>query len=310
MQPNAIPTHPNQRKKDERTLRLEAVFQALFVTFLWSTSWVLIKIGLKDIPALTFAGLRYSLAFVCLLPFALQPGQRAGLKRLARRDWLSLAALGLLYYTITQGAQYLGLLYLPATSVSLVLNFTSALVALMGVFILHEYPTRLQWAGVLLFLAGIAVYFYPLAIPPGQVTGILIVLLGVFTNAVSVLLGRRINRERRLTPLNVTAVSMGIGGLALLAVGLITHPLPALSLQSWLIIAWLALVNTAFAFTLWNHTLRTLSAVESSIINSTMLVQIAILAWIFLGESLGGRQIVGVVLVSLAVFVVQLKNRG
>ncbi len=46
----------------------KAVLQALFVTFLWSTSWVFIKLGLTDIPALTFAGLRYSLAFLCLLP--------------------------------------------------------------------------------------------------------------------------------------------------------------------------------------------------------------------------------------------------
>ena len=31
---------------------LVPVFQALFVTFLWSTSWILIKFGLDDIPAL------------------------------------------------------------------------------------------------------------------------------------------------------------------------------------------------------------------------------------------------------------------
>jgi len=55
-------------------------------------------------------------------------------------------------------------------------------------------------------------------------------------------------------------------------------------------------VNTAFAFTLWNHTLRTLAAVESSIINSTMLIQIAALAWLFLGEPLTRQKIVGIAL--------------
>ena len=50
--------------------RLVAILQALLVTFLWSTSWVLIKIGLAEIPPLTLAGLRYSLAFLFLLPFA------------------------------------------------------------------------------------------------------------------------------------------------------------------------------------------------------------------------------------------------
>ena len=44
-----------------RSPHVRAVVQALFVTFFWSTSWVLIKFGLKDIPALPFAGLRYTL---------------------------------------------------------------------------------------------------------------------------------------------------------------------------------------------------------------------------------------------------------
>ncbi len=72
-----------------------------------------------------------------------------------------------------------------------------------------------------------------------------------------------------------------------------------------MIIAWLAIVNTAFAFTLWNKSLQTLTAVESSIINSTMLPQIAILAWLFLGENLNLRQILGLGLVTLGIVIVQ-----
>ncbi|HLA42405.1 MAG TPA: EamA family transporter, partial [Aggregatilineales bacterium] len=66
---------------------LSAVLQALFVTFLWSTSWVFIKFGLEDIPALTFAGLRYTLAFLCLLPLVLrsQP-RRDAVRGLSRRE--------------------------------------------------------------------------------------------------------------------------------------------------------------------------------------------------------------------------------
>ena len=44
-----------------------ALLQALLVTFIWSLSWVFIKIGLQGIPPITFAGLRYTLAFLCLL---------------------------------------------------------------------------------------------------------------------------------------------------------------------------------------------------------------------------------------------------
>ena len=48
--------------------RNKAILQALFVTLLWSSSWVVIKFSIEEIPPLTFAGLRYFIAFLILLP--------------------------------------------------------------------------------------------------------------------------------------------------------------------------------------------------------------------------------------------------
>jgi drug/metabolite transporter (DMT)-like permease len=121
--------------------RVRAVAQAFFVTFLWSTSWVLIKLGLKDIPALTFAGLRYTLAFLCLLPLALRTQHVTTLRRLSIGEWLRLIVLGLLLYSATQGAMFLSLFYLPAVTTSLLLSFTTIIVALLGLSLLKERPT-------------------------------------------------------------------------------------------------------------------------------------------------------------------------
>ena len=52
-----------------------------------------------------------------------------------------------------------------------------------------------------------------------------------------------------------------------------------------------------------------LTATESSVINNTMLIQIAVLAWVFLGESLGARQMAGLLLALLGTLVVQLRSR-
>jgi drug/metabolite transporter (DMT)-like permease len=80
-----------------------AVLKALFVVFLWATSWIFIKIGLQDIPALTFAGLRYTLAFICLVPMViLTQGTKSGLS-ISKRDWSRLLVLGILLYSVTQG---------------------------------------------------------------------------------------------------------------------------------------------------------------------------------------------------------------
>jgi drug/metabolite transporter (DMT)-like permease len=152
---------------------LRSVLLALFVTFLWATSWVLIKLGLYDIPALTFAGLRYVLASLCLLPFALRsPGNRAALRALPLRDYGRFAMYGLIFIAVTQGAQFLGLQYLPAVTVSLLLNFTPVVVALLGIVLLSERPTARQWLGVGHYLLGILDYFYPEMLPHTQLLAV------------------------------------------------------------------------------------------------------------------------------------------
>jgi drug/metabolite transporter (DMT)-like permease len=285
--------------------------QAVFVTVLWASSWVLIKLGLRaSLPALTFAGLRYTLAFICLAPFVLLSSRnRAAMVSLTRKDWGRLALLGVVYYTFTQGSQFLGLAYLPAAMVSLLLNLTPLLVGLFGIIFLREHPSPGQWFGILLTVLGVAFYFLPMDINQLQIFGLLVAFGGVLTNAASALLGRQVNRLGTASSLVITFISMGIGAVLLLVLGILTQGLGKLDVQSGLLIAWLAIVNTAFAFTLWNHTLRTLSAVESSIINSLMMPQIAILAFVFLGEALSGKEIIGLVLVGLGVLVVQLKKK-
>jgi drug/metabolite transporter (DMT)-like permease len=286
-----------------------AVAQALFVTFLWSTSWLIVKVGLVAIPALTFAGLRYTLACVCLLPFMLR-ANLADVRRLTRVDWARLAVLGLLFIAVTQGAVFVGLAYLPAVTVNLLLNFSSVAVALLGIVLLGERPTLVQWGGMALNVLGVLIYFYPSDVRGGDAIGLIVVAIGVLANALSSILGRSVNRARRLHPLVVTTVSIGIGGVVLLGVGIAGQGLPRLEPLHWSYVAWLAIVNTAFAFTLWNHTLRTLSAMESSIINGSMLVQIPILAVLFLGEHLSAHHVAGMVLAGAGALVVQLRSGG
>lgn len=288
-----------------------AVLQAIFVTVLWALSWVLIKFGLRaSLPALTFAGLRYVLAFLCLLPFILlNPANRAAIKSLTPGAWARLALLGIVFYTLTQGSQFLSLAFLPAAMVSLLLNLTSIIVALFGIIFLREHPSLGQWFGITLTVIGVALYFLPVDIQGMQAIGLLVALGGVVSNAASSLLGRQVNRLANSSPVIVTFISMGIGAAVLLFVGILYQGFGQLDFQGWLLISWLAVVNTAFAFTLWNHTLRTLTAVESSIINNLMMPQIAILAYVLLGETLTGKEVLGLILVGLGVIVVQLQKK-
>ena len=305
--------HPNLTPPTGAAHR-KAALLAFLVTTLWASSWVLIKIGLQDLPALYFAGLRDLLAFLMLLPFSLRGAHLRSLRTLDRGGWLELALFGLLQYTITQGALFVSLVYLPATSANLLLSFTPALVALLGMGLLGERPTLLQWLGTALFLGSVWLFLGAgrggAAAPPvaGAWVGYLAVLVGVVGNTLATLLGRRVNRRGTLTPVAVTAASIGIGSIVLFALGAGLEGLPPLSGRDLLIILWLAGVNSAFAFTLWNFTQRSLPAFESSLINNTMLFQVALLAWIFLGEALTGLQLVALLLAALGTLLVQLRR--
>jgi len=286
---------------------LKAILLALLVTFLWSTSFILIKWGLTEIPPLTYAGLRYILAFLCLLPFAFTNKNKTVIKSLDNKEWYKLILYGLLFIALTQGTMFMGLLLLPAVTVSLWLNFTPLIVALMGIFFLREYPTILQWGGAFLFIVGILTYFFPISLSESQGIGLLVMTLGVLANSSSSVLGRDINRSGKLNPLVVTVISMGFGSIVLLTVGIVVQGLPPISTQNIIYLIWLAVINTAIAFVIWNYTLRTLTAMESSIINGTMLIQIAILAWIFLGEGISTREIIGMSIATIGAVFVQLR---
>jgi len=293
-----------------KSFHIISIIQALFVTFLWSTSFIIIKWGLVEIPPITFAGLRYFLALLCFLPFLFFKRKYwEEVKNLNSSQWINLILLGFVFYTFTQGAQFLGLSLLPSVTVSLILNFTPIIVAIMGIFLLNERPTVLQWIGAILFLIGILTYFLPVSLLENEMLGLLIMFVGVLANSSSAIIGRNVNRNKDISPFVVTFISMGIGAIILLVVGLSLNEFPIISTTNWLFLIWLAAINTAFAFTLWNLTLRTLTAMESCIINGTMLIQIAILAWVFLDEKITLQEGMGMFIAALGAILVQIRYK-
>ncbi len=300
-------TPPSASEEVSSYQHYRAVGIALIVTVLWASSWVIIKFGLEEIPPLTFAGLRYTIAAALLMIIVVgRSDSRHELRGANRRQMLILAGYGLVFVAVTQGTQFVGLDLLPAISVSLLLNMTPLIVMILGVILLREVPTYGQIGWILIGIAGVLVYFYPLDLGALQIAGVVIVLIGVVSNAFSSIIGRAINRKKEFTPIVITGVSMLVGSVALLASGLLLEDVQAISLLSWFYIIWLSVVNTAFAFTLWNRAMQTLRAIDITLINGTMLPQIVILSIIFLGEMPTFLDWIGLALIAVSVLIVQM----
>jgi drug/metabolite transporter (DMT)-like permease len=101
---------------------------------------------------------------------------------------------------------------------------------------------------------------------------------------------------------------MFVGAITLLVVAIVSEGMVNISLHQFGIILWLSLVNTAFAFVLWNHALKQMKAFELSILQNTMLIQIGILAWIFLDEPLSPLKITAMSIVFVGILIVQLRK--
>ncbi|MHA1951101.1 MAG: DMT family transporter [Candidatus Thorarchaeota archaeon] len=291
---------------DTRRTKIIAIVQALFVTTLWSSSFIIVKFGLAEIPPITFAGLRYSIASLILLSLILSQTQmRHQMKQRSRRWWGMLILYGLIYIAVTQGTQFIGLFYLPATTMSLMLNMTPIIVVVMAIPWLGERPSIIETSLILLGITGVLIFFYPLDFVGVSIIGLVIAFISLIANSISSILGRAVNRARDTPALVVTGIMMSAGSICLMLFGLATEPIAPLSLISWFYILWLAVVNTALAFTLWTRSQRILRAIDMTLINSTMLPQIVILSILFLGETLDFLDWIGIILLVISVAAVQ-----
>ncbi|MHA2246245.1 MAG: DMT family transporter [Candidatus Hodarchaeales archaeon] len=290
---------------------LITVIQALFVTILWSSSWVIIKFGLEEIPPLIFAGLRYFLSAMILLAVIFSnTDHRNALKTQSKNWWISIVIYGILFITITQGGQYIALKLLPAITVSFVLNLTTFMVIFLSIGLLKEVPSMVQIFFFLIAFLGVIFYFYPIDLDV-EFFGLIVLLTLVFANAFSSILGRSINRAKTVHPIIVTGLSMVLGSIIMLLTGIVidgVQILFSLSIISVFYIVWLGVINTALAFTLWNKAMQKLRAMDMTIINSTMLPQIVILSIIFLGEMPILKEWVGIFLIAGSTLLIQLNQ--
>jgi drug/metabolite transporter (DMT)-like permease len=91
----------------------------------------------------------------------------------------------------------------------------------------------------------------------------------------------------------LTAVAQLVGGGLLRVPALLVAGQVRLALTTPPLILWLAIVNTALAYTLWTHVLRVLSACELSGMRLLIPLQTGVISWLILGNACSWMQVSG-----------------
>jgi drug/metabolite transporter (DMT)-like permease len=274
--------------------RLLPLGEALLTALIWSSSFVGVKVALAYTGPFTVAGLRYFLAFLFLCPWLRQRLQSS--TPLTRLQWSRFTLMGLAQYTIGNGALFLALKTVSATTGSLVLCLVPIPVLLLGILHLKERPNRLQLLGLTVAIGGSILFFSP-GLKLGEPLAVGLLGVAVLSFSAFPVLGRKIARNRQVANVTLTALPLGIGGGILLILAGAVEGIPHMPLFAWGVILGLALVNTLTAYLLFNHSLQHLTAVEANLMLNLTPLGTAIIAWGTLDELLLPVQIAAMFLV-------------
>ena len=277
----------------------------------WSGNIVVARALAGIVPPLGLSLMRWSIAFIVVLPFA--AAELVAKRSVVRRNWSILLVLGLLGLTICNSLSYVGVQWTTAINGALV-NSAGPMLTLAASFAFYrERVTHRQIAGILISLLGVVVIvirgdaaaLFDLSINIGD----LVILISVGTWSVyTVMLPRR---PSQLSPVALLAILFAIGWMTVLPLHLVEsalgRPLP-LSGPALLGYAYVGLFPAVIAFFGWNRGVAVIGPNRASLFSHLMPLFSAGLAHVFLGEEIAPYHLAGAALIFLGIFTANLRS--
>src|SRR3954471_22734641 len=122
---------------------------------IWSSVWLFIKLGLRDLPPVTFAAARLVVALAIILPVLAI--RRVPLPRQAR-DWYVLAVAGILLLGVNYALLFWGAQFIPSGLTAVLQAITPAFALVFGHFMLRDEPFTLKSFGAIAIgIVGVAI---------------------------------------------------------------------------------------------------------------------------------------------------------
>ncbi len=287
-----------------------AGYAAGIMTWLLAGSvFVVVKIGVREMPPWTFCFLRALISALVLLPFV--SGHFRDMIALVRRRWLEAAFIGAIGLGLTQGVMFVALAHTSAINVGIIFALAPMVTMLLACVILHE-PMN-GWRGI-----GLAIAF--VGIVTIAVHGSLAILLGLkigigdlyafcailFFGGYTVLL-KRAKFDLPTLPLLVILLFAGSASVLPFSLWEIAHgEHEHLARTGYLALAYTGVIGGAFMYFLYNSSVAILGASRAGMLIYTQTIFATFFAWLTLGERIewyhfagGGLVIVGILFVVL-----------
>ena len=277
---------------------------------LWSSAFLFLRIGVTDIPPLTFASLRLALALSVLLPLALA---RRWLTHLSRREWALIVSTGLLILGVNYALLFWGAQFIPSGLVAILQSTTLPVALGLGWLLGSEDVTPRKLASFVISIVGVFVIFSDeAAMPRGRA---MLASAAVFLGACSLVVGYVCLKTygKHLHAGTVITIQTSAAAVPLAIAALLIEGGPAVARWSPAAITalvYLGIVASVIAFGLNYWLLKRIDA-SLMLLMGVAEVPIAVaLGVIVLSEPLHTRALVGAACVALGVALVATPPAG
>lgn len=259
----------------------------------WGSTWLAIKIGLRDVPPFTGAALRFFIAGLCMVALVPLLAHREGG---SRPPFMAVLLQGLFQFALNYALVYVGETVIPSGLVSVLWSVFPLFIALAGHFILKtEILAGRQWLGMAVAFAGVALLFVTdlarvdvRAVPMG-----LLVLLAPLGVSISTLFIKQRAAHSSSLILNRDSILLGFAVLAGLAVVFERDKPMHFSSVAIGSVLYLALFGTVFTFGVYLWLLRYEPAYRMSLTAFVTPVVALLVGALFGGEPLRAHTLAG-----------------
>lgn len=249
----------------------------------------------------TLGVFRFGTGFLILLPIALYMKSRWP----KGRDWIAVAALGILFFFAFSVLFNLAYTYTTAARGALTLSTMPLMTMLVGAALGIETLTVRKTTGVLIAMTGVlfALAFGLSNAPAGAWRGELVMVAATFCMSLYNVWSRPF--IARSDPLAFLTAGMGAAAFCLLVWALAIHGFDAAAqfgASQWVAITYLGIVGSAGAFILWVFALSRTSPTKTAVTITVNPVFASIVGAVAIGEGIGLNLIVGLAAVAAGIW--------
>jgi drug/metabolite transporter (DMT)-like permease len=279
----------------------------LILCLIWGSTWIFIKIGLQDLPPITFAVARFVLSVGILLPIIYF--QKLPLPRTAT-EWRLIVITGLLQFTINYSTVFWAEQYITSGLAAVLQAMITVFgLALAWIFLPAEQITKLKVAAVLIGIAGVGVIFIDQLRVESvwAFAGSVAIVVGAYAAAQASILIKAKGTDLHPASLLCAQMLCGLPPIVLYAFIAEGNPLG----HNWtcravLSVVYLSIAGTIAAFWLYYWLLARIESTKAMMISLVTPLIAVLLGSLVLGEMLPTQTILGGLLIlasiSLIVF--------